>query len=171
FEHAKSYLTLIEKQLAPLDVQCEIAGAAVSLDGSLLFRAPGQWKGLIRPGPHTVTAAKEGFPTTERTRVLLPGQPTVLRLKVYAAGELIGYRRNWDTWKPIAVTVAGGVLLAAGVVMTLEARSQLDTYDSRLAGKCPAGCVPEPAIQGYKDRGETLQTLSWISYALGAVAT
>jgi len=170
FEHAKSYLTLIEKQLAPVDVRCEVPGAAVSMDGKTLFEAPGEYKALIRPGPHTVTAAKRGFPTTERTRVLLPGQPSEFNLRIYAEGELIGYRRNWPTWKPVTVTVAGGALLIAGVVMTLEARSQFNTFDDRLKGQCASGCVPSSDVAGYKDRGELLQTMSWIAYGLGAVA-
>jgi tetratricopeptide (TPR) repeat protein len=170
FEHAKSYLTLIEKQLAPVEVKCEVPGASVSMDGKPLFQAPGEYKALIRPGPHTVTAAKSGFPTTERTRVLLPGQPSQFNLRVYAEGELIGYRRNWPTWKPVTVTVAGGALLVAGLVMTLEARSQFNTFDDRLKAQCATGCRPTSDVASYKDTGELLQTMSWISYSLGAMA-
>jgi hypothetical protein len=170
FDHARSYLMLIEKQLASIDVRCEVAGATVSLDGRVLFQAPGRYQSLVRPGPHTVTAAKDGFPTTERTKVLIPGEPSLFQLKLYAAGELIGYRRRFPAWQPVSVTVAGGVLLAAGVLLTLEAKSRYDAFDQQLKAQCNIGCVPDPSLAAIRNRGDTYQTLATISFAVGAAA-
>jgi hypothetical protein len=170
FDHARSYLALIEKQLAVIDIQCEFAGATVSLDGRVVFQAPGRYKSLIRPGPHTVTAGKVGFSTTERTKVLLPGEPTVFHLNVYSPGELIGYRRRWPVAQPVVVTAAGAAFLAAGALLTIEARDRFKAYDDQLRTTCPMGCVPASNLTSIRDRGHLYQNLAAVSYGVGGVA-
>jgi PEGA domain len=170
-DRAKNYLKLVERQLASLEVRCELHGATVTLDGQPLFLAPGHYQGLVRPGPHTVTAVKDGYPTTERTKILLPGEPTTISLRLYTAGELIEYRRKWPIWRPAAVTALGAALAITGVVFTLEARSKFDSYDTQVNTNCAAGgCVPDSSLNNLKSSGDTFQTLSIISYVAGGVA-
>jgi hypothetical protein len=172
FDHARSYLALIEKQLAVIDIQCEFAGATVSLDGRVVFQAPGRYKSLIRPGPHTVTAAKVGFSTTERTKVLLPGEPTVFHLNVYSPGELIGYRRRWPVAEPVLVTAAGGAFLIAGAILSIEARDRFKAFDDQVRNDptCTMGCLPSSDLTSIRDRGHLYQNLAAVSYAVGGVA-
>ena len=170
FDSAQRYLKLVEKQLAPLEVNCKLDGATVRLDGDVLFQSPGSYQGLVRPGPHTVTATKEGYPTTEKTKVMLPGEPTTIQLRLYAAGELIEYRRPWALWKPIGLTVVGAVVLSSGVALTVAARDRFDAYDQAIRAQClNGGCVPDPSMTRLKDRGNTLQRWSILSYTSGGL--
>jgi hypothetical protein len=177
-EHAKSYLRLIEKQVASVDIRCDVEGAEVTLDGQSLFRAPGRYQNLVRAGTHTITASKRGFTTTSRTEILGYEKRTTLNLKLYTSGELIEYHRRYPLWRPVAIAVLGGALLATGVVLTLEARHTYDTYDQSVNSVCRVGsvagqpgCGPSDpnfaALQRIKDRGNTYQRLATISYASG----
>jgi hypothetical protein len=176
YERAMSYLKLVEKQLASLEVHCELYGATVALDGQALFVAPGHYKGLVRPGTHTVTAQKEGYPTTERTKILLPGEPTTINLRLYTSGELIEYRRRWPLWRPITVTAGGAALLLAGVVFTIESKNKFNAFDQRVTGMCATaatmndGCAPDSSFTNLKNQGNTFQTLAAIGYIAGGVA-
>jgi hypothetical protein len=174
YERAKDSLKLAKKQIAEIDVRCDVRGAVVVLDGSKeLFRVgdtPGQWKGFLVPGLHTVTAAKDGFATTERSKVLLPGQPAVFTLKLYKADELIGYRRRWPLWRPVAVTVAGVALLAVGGVMTLEARDRFNAFDAYSANSCAAGCQDDPELARLQSEANRFKMVGAFLYAAGGVA-
>jgi tetratricopeptide (TPR) repeat protein len=171
YERAMSYLKLVEKQLAALEVHCELYGATVALDGQPLFVAPGHYKGLVRPGTHTVTAQKEGYPTTERTKILVPGEPTTINLRLYTSGELIEYRRRWPLWRPIAVTAGGAALLLGGVIFTIESKNKFNAFDQRVNSSClGGGCLPDATLTNLKNQGNTFQTLAAIGYIAGGVA-
>jgi hypothetical protein len=169
FEHARSYLRLVEAQLATLDVSCEHE-AQVTLDGQPLFKAPGHYEGLVRAGYHTIAAARQGYVATQLTRALLPGQTTRLRMNLYTANELIEYRRRWPAAEGWAVgaTVAGGALLIAGGVLTWQAAQRFDDFDAGI--RACAGCVPDAALADKKSQGQTLRTLSYVSYGAGGAA-
>jgi len=167
-EHAKGYLKLIEKQVAPVDVRCDVAGAEVSLDGQPVFRAPGRYQSLVRAGVHTVMASKDGYTPTVRTETLVSGRPTTLQLKLYTSGELIDYRRRWPLWRPVAVTVLGGLLLATGAVMTFEARDRFKSYDDQVRAQCAmGGCPAASPFADLKDQGNTFQRAAVIAYSVG----
>ena len=177
-EHAKSYLRLIERQVASLDVRCDAEGAQVTLDGAPLFRAPGRYQGLVRAGTHTITASKPGFTTTSRTEALTYDRRTALHLKLYTSGELIDYRRRYPVWRPIAVTIFGAALLATGVVMSLEASSHYSAYDTSVGRVCvsgtmdglpgcPTGDSKYPALDSMRKTANTFQNLATISYVAG----
>ena len=175
-ERAKSYLNLIEKQVASIDVRCDHEGAEVELDGEHIFTAPGRYQKRVRAGAHTVTASKPGFTTTARTETFTSGPTTVVDLKLYTAGDLIEYRRRWPMWRPISVVAAGTVILAAGLVFTLEARSRFSSYDAGASStNCiNGGCLPSSAegmnLTNLKQQGDRFNTLATISYAVGGVA-
>jgi len=180
-EHAKSYLRIIEKQVASIDVRCDIEGAEVTLDGQPLFRAPGHHQGLVRAGTHTITASKAGFTTTSRTEYLAYDKRTTVNLKLYTAGDLIEYRRRYPIWRPAAVAALGGALLVTGVVFSVQSRNNFDAYDNSALNVCRVGtagvpgCAPDdpnyPALKRLKDRGDSYQRLATVSYiAGGAIA-
>jgi len=171
-EHAKSYLRLIEKQVASADIRCDVDGAQVTFDGAPLFRAPGHYQGLVRAGTHTVTASKAGFTTTSETEELTFDKKTEINLRLYTAGDLIGYRRRYPIWRPIAVAAFGGVLLATGAIMSLQASKNVTAFDNSATAVCPAmGCVPGSAdyvaLDQIRKRANTYQTLATISYVAG----
>jgi tetratricopeptide (TPR) repeat protein len=171
-EHAKSYLRLIEKQVASVDIRCEADGAQVTFDGAPLFRAPGHYQGLVRAGTHTVTASKQGFTTTSVTEDLTYEKRTAMNLRLYTSADLIGYRRRYPIWRPIAVAGFGGVLLATGAIFTLQAQKNVNAFDNSATSVCPAGgCGPsDPNYAGLHDlqnRANTYKTLAAISYIAG----
>ncbi len=171
-EHAKSYLRLIEKQVASVDIRCDIDGAQVTFDGALLFRAPGSYQGLVRAGTHTVTASKEGFDTTSRTEEMTYDKRTILNMRLYTSGDLIGYKRRYPVWRPIAVAAFGGVLLATGAIFTLQAKKNFDSFDTSATQVCPAGgcATGDPSYAGLnnlRNTGNTYKTLATISYVAG----
>jgi hypothetical protein len=171
-DHAKSYLRLVEKQVASVDIRCEVDGAQVTLDGATLFRAPGHYQGLVRAGTHTVTASKQGFTTTSVTEDLAFDKPTVMNLRLYTSADLIGYRRRYPIWRPIAVAGFGGVLLATGAIFTLQAQKNINAFDNSATMVCPAsGCsTTDPNYAGLNDlrnRASTYKTLAAISYIAG----
>lgn len=169
FEQVQRYRTLVEKQLARIEVVCLDPGAVVKLDGNVLFRSPGRYAALVRPGTHTVTAAKLGFATTQRTKTLLPGEPTKFDLRLYTSDQLIEYRRPWPLWGPLTVVGAGAAILTTGVVLGVHAQRRFEDYDQRLERDptCRTGCVPSDDVQDRKDEGETFQRWSTISYVAG----
>ena len=171
-EHAKSYLRLIEKQVASVDIRCDAEGAMVTFDGAPLFRAPGRYQALVRAGTHTVTASKQGFTTTSVTEDLSYDKRTAMNLKLYTSGDLIGYRRRYPIWRPLAVAGFGGVLLVTGAIMTLQAQKNFNAFDTSATQVCPApGCGPSDpnfgALSDLHKRGNTYETLATISYIAG----
>jgi hypothetical protein len=166
-EHAKSYLKLIEKQVASIDLRCDLPGAEVSMDGKRLFEAPGRYQELVRSGTHTITAAKAGYATTVRTETLTYDNRTTLTLKLYTSGELIAYRRRWPLWRPVTVTVLGAAIVATGVVMTLEARNRFQSYDNQVRSLCSIGGCADGGPVSLKNQGNTFERLATISYAAG----
>jgi hypothetical protein len=179
-EHAKSYLRIIEKQVASVEVRCAVDGAEVTFDGQPLFRAPGRYQGLVRAGTHTITASKAGFTTTSRTENLAYDKRTSLDLKLYTAGDLIEYRRRYPVWRPAAVAALGGALLVTGVIFTVQSRNNFDAYDKSSLNLCRGGTVPGvpgcapndsnyAALKDLRDRGESYQRLATVSYIAGGV--
>lgn len=167
FELAKSYKALVEKQLARIEISCEEPDAMVTMDGTPLFKAPGKYAGLVRAGPHTVLASKEGFITAEDTRNLPAGQITRVELKLKKGGVVL-YKRRWAAWKPWAVTGGGVLILAAGAFFNVTAASAFKDFDMGIE-EC-GGCVPMGDLADKRSTGETMRTLSIISYSFGGAA-
>ncbi|MCP3137972.1 peptidase associated/transthyretin-like domain-containing protein [Pyxidicoccus xibeiensis] len=167
-ENARAYKTLVEKQLARLEITCETPGASVVMDGRPLFVGPGRFEGWVRAGPHTLVATGEGYLTQDQSRTLSPGERTSLDLRLFTSDDLIQYRRKWSAWKPWAVVGTGVALAAGGVLLHSGARSDFEKFDTAIAS-C-GGCVPEPAVADHRSRGDTLQTGAFAAYAVGGAA-
>lgn len=167
-EHARTYKALVEKQLAQVEITCEEAGATVSLDGKVLFTAPGRYEGLVRPGAHTFVAAKEGHAPTNLSRTLPAGEKTTLALKLYTAEDLTRYQTRWPTWRPWAVLGVGTAVALAGGALHMQAKGSYEDFDTRIA-QC-GGCVPTPDVSDLRSRGDSQQQLAFGAYAVGGAA-
>lgn len=135
------YKKLLAGQLAEIEVRCDEPGAQVTLDGELLFRAPGSVKRRVLPGAHQLTAAKPGLLTETETLQLPPGKLTTRRLALRPLGapHLRSVRR-WDSWKPWAVLGGGVALGLAGVPFWIAAKNDYENFDEEVARLCPTGC-------------------------------
>jgi hypothetical protein len=167
-EHARAYKGLIEKQLARVEITCEEPGASVVMDGRPLFQAPGRFEGLVRAGPHTISASKEGHLTNSQSRALPAGEKTSVELKLFTADDLTQYRRKWSAWKPWAVVGTGVALAAGGALLHMQARDSYEAFD--LGVTACGGCVPDTGLADQRTRGDTMQTLAVGGYAVGGAA-
>jgi tetratricopeptide (TPR) repeat protein len=167
-EHARTYKGLVEKQLAQVELTCDEPGATVSLDGKVVFTAPGRYEGLVRPGAHTFVAAKEGHAPTNLSRSLPAAEKTTVALKLYTAEDLTRYQRRWPAWRPWAVLGAGAAVALAGGALHMQAKGSFEDFDTRIA-QC-GGCVPTPDVSDLRTRGDSQQQLAFGAYAVGGAA-
>ncbi|MCY1081974.1 PEGA domain-containing protein [Archangium lansingense] len=168
YEYARNYKTLMERQLARVEISCDTPGATVTLDGQTLFVAPGNYAGLVRPGAHSIVATKEGFLPSDQSRTLLPGETAALQLKMFTSEDLIEYRRKWAAWMPWMVVGAGVAVGAGSGWLHLQARDNLRALDEGVT-QC-GGCFLTPALDATLNRGNTYQSLAIGGYALGGAA-
>ncbi|WP_257453292.1 hypothetical protein [Archangium lipolyticum] len=168
FEYARNYKSLIEKQLARVDISCETPGAIVTMDGQTLFTGPGRYTGLVRPGAHSIVATLQGYATSDQSRTLLPGETTTLDMKMLKAEELIRYRRKWAAPMPWLVMGAGVAVAAGSGWLHLQARDNIDTFSAGIT-EC-GGCKPTPDLSATLSRGNLLQNAAIGGYAVGGAA-
>ncbi|MBM7113453.1 hypothetical protein [Archangium primigenium] len=168
FEYARNYKTLIENQLAHVEVVCDQPGAVVMLDNKPLFTAPGRYSGLVRPGAHSVSATLAGYVPSDETRSLLPGETLSLDMKLFTANDLTRYRRRWSAAMPWLVMGAGAALTGGGVLLHLQSRERFNAFDTGI-NAC-GGCVPPTPLAAQLNQGNLMQRAAFGGYALGGAA-
>jgi hypothetical protein len=172
-ERARSYRTLLEQQLAQVEIVCEEPGASVSMDGKFLFTAPGMHSGLMRAGEHDIVASKPGYFTETQQLVLSPGEKkrvelTLLRLD--QAGETV---QRWSPWLPWSVVGGGLAIALGGGAMHWRAAGNFESFDQAFNVTCASnGCLQSevPALTEQLDRAELQQKIALTSYIVGGVA-
>ncbi|MDX2012749.1 MAG: hypothetical protein SFW67_21295 [Myxococcaceae bacterium] len=170
FEQAQRYKALVEKQVATVEIVCDVEGAVVKLNGSVI---PNQYKGLVRAGPITVTATKEGFLTNEQSPTLYGGERRKLELTLVPAEQAVEYRRLFAAWIPWTVLGAGVALAGGGVGLHLSARNQFAAYDRGIEGCTDAatgGCVPSLDLAAQASQGRSQQAGAMALYGIGGAA-
>lgn len=173
FEQAQRYKALIEKQVARVDVRCDLDGAQVRFDGKPVFTAPGRWQGLVRAGPHTVVATKDGYVPSEQSETLVGGDTRVFDVTLLRAEDLTEYRRLWPTWIPWTVVGAGAVVVGGSVGLHMAARSGYQAYDQGIQDcldPVTGGCIPSAELAQRKQGADTLQGVAIAGYAIGGAA-
>lgn len=173
FDQARRYKSLVEKQLARIDIVCNEPGALVKMDGVTLFTAPGEHKALIRAGPHTIIAAKEGYITVEESKVLPAGVESKLELKLDMASLKTVYKTLWPSYVQWLVLGGGVAFAGAGLALHLGAGGSYKAYDADIkscAGMGTGFCQPSGAILERKQAGDTMQPLGFVFYGLGGAA-
>lgn len=70
---AQEYKTLLEGQLARIEVSCRVDGAVVTVDDEELFKGPGEKELLLVPGAHRVIARKADYLDASEWLQLNPG--------------------------------------------------------------------------------------------------
>lgn len=180
FDQATRYKGMLERQLAGVDIRCNMEGATVKLDGKLLYVAPGRYTGLTTAGPHSILATKEGYITNELSMPLPAGETKVFELNLMTTDDLTEYKRLWPQYVPYVVLIAGVAVAGAGLAMHLGANGLMRTYDtavSRCASEMPfqGGCRLTPELASQKQSADILQGAAIGGYiaggALAAVGT
>jgi hypothetical protein len=173
FEQATRYKKLLEKELAGVDIRCNMEGATVKLDGKVLYTAPGRYTGLTTAGPHSIVATKEGYITNELSLPLPAGETKVFELNLMTTDDLTEYRRLWPTYVPYAVLIAGVAIAAAGAALHIgAAQASYKSFDNQVA-MCAAthpalGCTLTPELESQRQRADILQGAGIAGYAVGA---
>lgn len=168
-DYAEKYLALLNQQVVHIQVRCQEPGAEVRLDGQLLFRAPGEFSGLVRRGEHSLTASKAGYETTQVSRMMEAGEPVVLELRLFRPEELLVEERRYPLWIPITVSATGLALVGAGAFASYSSQRSYDRFDRAISDDpgCSFGCVPDDDVARHLERGNLLRTLSVVGYAAG----
>ncbi len=174
FEQANRYKALLEKQLAGVDIRCNMEGATVKLDGKVLYVAPGRYTGLTTAGPHSIVATKEGYITNELSLPLPAGETKVFELNLMTTDDLTEYKRLWPQYVPYVVILAGAVVAGAGVGMHFGSQSMYKSFDgavSRCQQDMPfmGGCRLTPELAGQRQGADILQGAAIAAYVAGGI--
>jgi len=155
YDQARVYQHLLDGQLGRLTVECEEAGARISLDGRALLSCPGSETKLLLSGEHQLVADKAGFLTRTVRLVLGGGDQRSLRIELIPLDEATVTKRRWAVWKPWAVVGAGVALGLAGAGFEAKSEATLQSYDDAIAVLCadrPCDELPGVVTDAY-DRG------------------
>lgn len=159
YQQALNYRKLLLGQIGTLKVVCDEAGAVVTLDGAELLSCPGDASRRMPPGKHQLVATKDGFLPSTTPIVVLPGEETLIEVKLVPLSAATKMVRRWKKWKPWAVAGGGAGLLALGLLVELQSASDFDTYDREFADRCPDGCDPnDPMTQDLLDEIDGTRT-------------
>jgi len=173
---ARQQLERLRLQLGRLWLALEPASATLRLDGARIVPLAG---GLVyvRPGVHQIEAEAPGYERrTLSTEVAAAReQPVALRLTVSAPPpELTAAHETRDRagagkrrWGLITAA-AGGVLLASGLVLGLEARSKSDEL-MRTCGNAALPCSPAE-FRDLDSAGQNADQAAKILWAAGGAA-
>lgn len=171
FQHAGRYKALIEKQLARVEVKCSEPGAQVTMDGRVLFNAPGRYEALVRIGQHSFVATKTGFVTTQKTPLLPPGQKTVVDLRMFTDDQMTIYKRRWSNALPWTIFAAGLAISGAGGILHWQSSENFKAYDRGIRDcgmtSPTGGCVPDSSLANKKTSAEAMQVAAFSMYGVG----
>jgi hypothetical protein len=174
YEHARNYITLLEKQLVHAKIRCAVPEATVELDGKQLFTTPGEFDGLVRAGRHTLVARREGYVTNQSVRMWEGGRTADVDLELKTAADLTVTTRRWAAWKPWALVGVGAAAVGAGVYLQYTGADKIHTVDQKSLELCPSPdfCPDgEPAeLAKMREEGERMQKGAVIAYAAGGAA-
>jgi hypothetical protein len=172
YRQARIHLQRLDRELALIEVVCDEPGATVTLDGKLLFEAPGRHEGHVRPGGHQLVAHKAGYLTETRQLVLSPGQRTAVAIELKTFEHARESSRRWAAWKPWAVAGASTVFVAGAAYFDRRASRGFDGFGRAFSQRCPDGCdqgqVPA-AWSAELERAESDRGVAAAGYVTGGL--
>lgn len=173
-DEARKQLREVERRLGRIRIRCATPGAEVTLDGKLLFTAPGRHEGWVEPRGHEITAKEPDHVTEVRRVTVGAGELGDVELEMITLDAAADSGRRWAKWKPWTV-IAGGAAIAigSGALHTLAA-TNFQTYDQDFAAlDCSdTGCTREqigPALNTRLERATLQQQLAVAGYITGGV--
>ncbi|MFH2007809.1 MAG: hypothetical protein ABI333_14600 [bacterium] len=157
YKQAQTYLRLLTGRLARLEVRCSVPGARVTLDGRLLFVAPGSATRTLIVGKHVLVATKPKHVTETRTVSLFPRKRVKVTLAPLPITKVFTLKRRWKRWIPWTILGIGVAVAATGIPLAFMADSTFKQYNKDFERECPDGCLPadrSTALQDLRSRGE-----------------
>lgn len=184
-DQVKTYKKLLyETELAELNIVCNEPDAVVTMNGTTLFKAPGQWKGVVRPNNVTILATKPGYQVSQSKPNLRKGMVNDISLALEPLDTSVRYVRAFGNWIPWTVVTAGALILGGGAIASWQSGENIKAYDDAIA-ECTTlsqkeildsnnvkradafACVPDSSITSKKDTAATMKTLSTVGYIAG----
>lgn len=132
--------SLVEREIAAVEIQCDEPGAAVLLDGKPWFVAPGTGRRMVMPGEHVVVARKNGYFTVVRPILVSAGKEASGRLALGV--DAVVTRQRWPAWVPWATIGAGAALGVVGGGLMWHSGTSHRSTDARLQKECVPSCAP-----------------------------
>ncbi|WP_437311142.1 hypothetical protein [Sorangium sp. So ce388] len=132
--------SLVERELAAVEIRCDEPGAAVLLDGKPWFVAPGTGRRMVMPGEHVVVARKSGYFTVVRPILVYAGKEASGRLALSV--DAVVTRQRWPAWVPWATIGAGAALGAVGSGLLWHSGKSHEATDKRVQRECVPSCPP-----------------------------
>ena len=182
FQEARKQLMEVEHQLGRIFVICRTRGAEVTVDGVALFTGPGNHRVWVTANTHEITAKKASYLSETRRLEVSAGAVQDIELKLITLEEATDASRRWKAWKPAAVAVAGGAIVAAGGVLHVLSSRNFNAYDegflrltcaTSLNEQTPPGCLTEQVPKKIRDRlilARREQRIAVGSYIVGGVS-
>ena len=176
YREALRYQKLLAAQLARIAITAQQPGMQITLDGKLLFTAPGSVNRKLLPGEHEIVASSAGFSTRSTRLVLVAGKSTsydVGRLELVSVPTLEW--RRWPVWIPWSVLAAGGVAVAGGAWSYASASHNFDNYNRVIASRCTQRCSSEMLagfadLRRYEHRGDVEEVVAISLFVAGGAA-
>jgi hypothetical protein len=171
YSEALNYQKLLANQIGELDVRCEQAGVALTLDGQKLMTCPGKEHRRLAPGEHQIVGSKDGFLTKTTEVIVLGGkaQDTTVALVPLSKAAKVVHR--WPAWQPWAVFGGGLALAGLGGLIQLQAISNRDEYDKTVARDCAVnGCAPGQIDMGLLNTATRDNHIAIAVMSVGAAA-
>ncbi|MEO1481794.1 MAG: hypothetical protein AAFU77_06790 [Myxococcota bacterium] len=168
YQQALQYKELISVQLATIRVRCDEPGTLVRLDGRKLFVGPGEATEVVRVGPHTLVATKDGYLTNEVSETLEPRANRALELRMIRPEDLTRYERRFSESLPWTVIGIGAGLAAAGAASHYFAADRYDTFDRGI--EACNGCVPDESLENARSTGDILRATTYAAYGLAGAS-
>lgn len=165
-EEANSRLAQAEAQIGQLKIGVDIAGAEISIDGTVVGRSPLEGSWYIEPGQHEIIVSKAGYPSEARQVFALAGVAIPIEVSLETlrreqaadakAAELMGTSEGQSqtardggigTGSTIVLITTGTLAaasLAAGIYFTASANGH-DSDADGLAERMPGlGACRDP---------------------------
>jgi hypothetical protein len=171
-KRAQQLKTVVEQQLARLEIICDVPGATVTMGDQPLCSAPSHFTRWVLPSEYTFTSTKDGYSSERNTRrrTLRGGESVTLHFQMYTDAELKRGVRWLPAWIPWTVLGGGAAIAASGGWLYTQAHANHQRFDRDFKEQCPSGCVPPPELAAVRIRGDRLQRNASVAYAVSGAA-
>ncbi len=136
YNEALGYEKLLATQIGELVVACDQRDVKLTLDGQLLAHCPSSTSRRVVPGTHQVVAIKHGFLTRIVDVVVFGGKKQTVSVTLDPLGKNVQVVHRWSAWVPWTVFATGFGIAGAGLLLELDATSDMDNYDRILGEQC-----------------------------------
>lgn len=140
YQQALDYQNLVRKQLAHIEVRCDLPDTKILLDGKPWFVAPGTKTIRVTGGEHVLVAERKDYLTVSRQLVVAGGTTASETIDLVPIEKAIIVEYPSPRWMPWTVTGVGAGLALGGLGLWLKGKSDLDDFERDFMRECPFGC-------------------------------